>query len=302
MSDEAIENSLVKDLLFLFQGIDGKYLSLTDKKTGAAKEKLSISAERSHLTNHLLSVGYYYSKIQEQLAELKKKDTVLLNSLSAYIQQDLNEFHRLLAVLENLLETGESDEFSKSLSLKKLYAWTQEPLVKLSTTSAVLTNLLNSKTHPLTLLSEYSSHGDPFIKSFINSLLDHVSKPFYDMIISWVTKGIAKDKDFFVHDVETSSFDWRQGYLFVKDNVPTFINMALAKKVPSIHSMILLIVRFSLRVKISTEFERANRNTNRRRYLNRKIWLRMSKSCILTVRLSCCLSCTRRVSWIPCKT
>lgn len=227
-----METFLVKDLLFAFQGIDGKYLSLSNsKKNDISNEKLSISTEVANVVNQLLSIGHHYSQIQSSLSQLKKRDTVLLNSLAAYIEQDLNEFHRLIAILENNLQNGESSEFSRLLTLKKLYAWTQEPLVKLSTTAALLKSLCNATSHPLTLLSEYSSHGDPYIRSFITSLMNHISIPFYGMIISWVTKGVVKDSDFFVKVGDENLNNWKSGFSFAKENVPNFIDLSLAKKV-----------------------------------------------------------------------
>ena len=89
-----------------------------------------------------------------------------------------------------------------------------------------------------------SSHGDPFVCAFAEKLLTRVTRPFYDMLRSWIYDGELSDpyKEFFVAEPEPESRSntdprliatsvWEDKYKLDDDMVPSIITQDFAKKV-----------------------------------------------------------------------
>lgn len=87
-----------------------------------------------------------------------------------------------------------------------------------------------------------SSHGDPFVCAFAEKLLTHVTRPFYDMLRSWIYDGELSDpyKEFFVAEPEfrpstdprnIATSVWEDKYKLDDDMVPSIITQDFAKKV-----------------------------------------------------------------------
>ena len=87
-----------------------------------------------------------------------------------------------------------------------------------------------------------SSHGDPFVGAFAEKLLAHVTRPFYDMLRSWIYDGELSDpyKEFFVAEPTSrpstnqrhiATSVWEDKYKLDDDMVPSIITQDFAKKV-----------------------------------------------------------------------
>lgn len=87
-----------------------------------------------------------------------------------------------------------------------------------------------------------SSHGDPFVCSFAEKLLSHVTRPFYDMLRLWIYDGELSDpyKEFFVTEPEfrpstdprrIATSVWEDKYKLDDEMVPSIITQEFAKKV-----------------------------------------------------------------------
>ena len=102
-------------------------------------------------------------------------------------------------------------------------------------------------------MHNYTIHGDPFIKKYIKSMLQEVSKmmkaksnilingitkvskPFYEMLQRWIYEGELDDpyREFFVACDPTVPEDelWQSKYSIHEDMIPSFISGELAQKV-----------------------------------------------------------------------
>lgn len=87
-----------------------------------------------------------------------------------------------------------------------------------------------------------SSHGDPFVGAFAERLLEHVTRPFYDMLRLWIYDGELSDpyKEFFVIEPEfrpstdprrIATSVWEDKYKLDEEMVPSIITQEFAKKV-----------------------------------------------------------------------
>lgn len=97
----------------------------------------------------------------------------------------------------------------------------------------------------ISLIHSYaSSHGDPFVYTFAERLLIHVTRPFYTMLQHWIYDGELEDPflEFFVYenrDADTESDPrrggatsvWEDKYRLKDSMIPTIITQDFAKKV-----------------------------------------------------------------------
>jgi gamma-tubulin complex component 3 len=122
----------------------------------------------------------------------------------------------------------------------------------------------------VSLIHSYTSHGDPFVRSFTDSLLEEVSRPFFHSLGKWIYEGELLDPfdEFFVElnpemrDVEFgrqralglggaglgSDFAigalegndargvddhrlWQNKYAFRREMLPSFVNENFGRKV-----------------------------------------------------------------------
>lgn len=92
----------------------------------------------------------------------------------------------------------------------------------------------------ISTMHDYTKHGDPFIQQYIKAMLEHVSKPFYEMLQRWIYEGELEDpyEEFFVACDHTVSEEelWQSKYKLRENMIPSFISDELAQKVRFISS------------------------------------------------------------------
>lgn len=166
---------------------------------------------------------------------------LISQSLLSCVEEELKEYTRLVCMLENGVEKhlANSGEFcSTALSLKRVWVWTRTPLFKLSVLLALLQVTQGKKGGEiLSAIHKYVDHGDSVLNEYTTKLIAKISKPFYNMISSWIYQGDLEDPygEFFVSLVSGSDGgtedQWGVKYLFQKSMVPSYINANLSKKV-----------------------------------------------------------------------
>jgi hypothetical protein len=127
-NSDTTEVEIVHDLIFVFQGIDGKYIKFTS--TGFNLEFKGPKPVKQ-LVERLLQLGWMY----KTLLDFKRGKGLVSQSLSACIDQELEEHYKLLARFQVTLDKNEQEDpknfVSSSLTLKKLLVWTEVPFFRL---------------------------------------------------------------------------------------------------------------------------------------------------------------------------
>ncbi|KKK21853.1 hypothetical protein ARAM_002885 [Aspergillus rambellii] len=170
-------------------------------------------------------------------------------SLRAAISNELRSYLGLVATLEGeirrALAAPEESAGSKSgVTLKRCVVWTRDATMALRLMSLIVEESKNKKGGQLiSLIHGFStSHGDPFVCSFAEKLLTHITRPFYDMLRLWIYDGELSDpyKEFFVVEPEfrpstdprrIATSVWEDKYKLDDDMVPSIITQDFAKKV-----------------------------------------------------------------------
>lgn len=144
-SYEVSEAALLREIIYIFQGIEGKVIKL-DQSNDAYRidSKLGVPKAVRDLVNKLAELGWLFRKIRKYLdAHAGDKAMGLVGqSFCAALQQELTEYYRLLAVLEGQHQVGDAgfvgEGASGSLTLRRLIVWTYDPLMRLRTLAALV--------------------------------------------------------------------------------------------------------------------------------------------------------------------
>lgn len=124
---DVTEDTIVRELLFVFQGIDGqliKYQGLEDAYV--LTPQVTVSPSTHKLIAELCELGWLYKKVNDWLLKhgaLHGSINQVTQSLCFVVQAELTEYYRLLAVLDSQRTRYNSDDSANYLNLKKLYLW-----------------------------------------------------------------------------------------------------------------------------------------------------------------------------------
>ncbi|KAI7826489.1 Spc98 family-domain-containing protein [Gamsiella multidivaricata] len=239
---EVEESALLRDLIFVFQGIDGKIVKFGAESGACAIDpSVNISNATRSLVNRLTELGWLYKKIDAYIQKTLKEGIAGLvgQSFCSALQHELVDYFRLIAVLEAHITKDSVADGSKGLSLKRLLVWTQESLQRLRLMSVLVECCQNLQGGALvSMVHDYTQHGDPLIQQFIHHMLERISAPFYVMMQRWIYEGELEDPrtEFFIaYDPDVEEEDmWQRKYFIREEMLPAFIDMALAKKILSI--------------------------------------------------------------------
>ncbi|EAL21609.1 hypothetical protein CNBC6460 [Cryptococcus deneoformans B-3501A] len=244
------QHLLLRDTLYLLQGIDGRYVHfavsppkeqnpyLTERgregegtgfplgkegpiiEEGYDDEVVVISQPTRTLLMQLSEMGMLYRRVTNFVNSRQAGDSkggMIEQSLCHFLHHELSEYHRLLAVLESQMNTASSsgEQPDSGLTLLRLRLWTEDMKLKLKQMSTIVDEAKN--THGGALVSKLHSHtsnGDPLIRNFTTQILEEVSKPFFLTLQRWIFSGELHDpfKEFFVQ-LNPENVSFREGQI-----------------------------------------------------------------------------------------
>uniref|UniRef100_A0A8C0U392 Tubulin gamma complex component 3 n=1 Tax=Cyanistes caeruleus TaxID=156563 RepID=A0A8C0U392_CYACU len=216
-SVEITEANLVRDVLYVFQGIDGKNIKM-------------CNSENCYKVEGKVLYGDLYFICEQRSIE---------ESFCAALHQELKEYYRLLSVLHSQLQL-EDDQgvnlgLESSLTLRRLLVWTYDPKIRLKTLAALVDHCQGRKGGELaSAVHAYTKTGDPYMRSLVQHILGLVSHPVLNFLYRWIYDGELEDTyhEFFVASDPTVKTDrlWHDKYTLRKSMIPSFITMEQSKK------------------------------------------------------------------------
>ncbi|KAI8967046.1 Spc98 family-domain-containing protein [Mycotypha africana] len=239
------ETELLRDLIYIFQGINGQYIQYDPlNRSYGFISGVEISEPTKEIVFKLTDIGLYYMNIQTLINNVGSPNIGLIQqSLCATFQHNLADYYRFIAVLEAKIEKQMAAKDTiwteDSLSLKRLLGWALQSQQELKLMDALATSCEGLKGGKLlTEIHNFTKHGDPFIKKYITMTLRSVSKPFYEMLERWIYEGELDDPfdEFFVACNSDAPQDqlWLYQYTLRDNMLPNFISKELAQKIFSI--------------------------------------------------------------------
>ncbi|KAL5530574.1 SPC98 [Sanghuangporus sanghuang] len=215
------EEALLRDALYILQGISGKYVKLVEGEGKNLESRLVFSDDPQHfisvpnrtLIHRLSELGHLYSRIANFVRQREGTGGVgmIEQSLCHYLESQLTEYYRLIAVLESQMQISKYDkskddsgvtEEDSGLTLKRLEVWIDDWRLRLRMMSTCVEGCQDLRGGALVnLIHSYTENGDPFVRKVTDELLEEVSKPFFVMLHKWLFSGELYDpfSEFFVH-------------------------------------------------------------------------------------------------------
>lgn len=217
------EALLLRDLIYLLQGIDGRYVHFRSELPSARVNPgaddswegggIGFSESAAHIITlpqrdlllKLAELGWLYRRIQATILDSEQTTDSLPTSASrgmvaqalAYaLKEELGLYYRIIAVIESRLSSDSSE-----MTLKALLLHLTPTLLRLRMSSALLTATKDLRGGRLvSVLHSYTDHGDPIVHLFTSNLLEKVSSPWFKTLASWIWEGELLDgmDEFFI--------------------------------------------------------------------------------------------------------
>ena len=250
------EKELINDLMFVFQGINGHYISFDPKKDSFILNQLIPFNENIiDIIGELCELGWLYKNVSTYLTFFNQSNipSQFIQSFTYAIQNELNEYYKLISFFkkknnqnyidnsspDNLINENQNLNYKKisnndDLTLKNLILWTKEPIERMKWLSLACESVY--KLRGSSIVSQifsyvYFSGAEIYLKS----VLDEVLKPFFNFIKNWIQYGDLNDpyKEFFVDILDKINDDdlWNLKYQMIYKNIPNFLNKDLVIKI-----------------------------------------------------------------------
>jgi len=259
------EKDLINDLMFVFQGINGKYISYDDNKQSFILDKyIPFNENIYNIIGELSELGFLCKKIKYYLNYFKEKNipSLYIQSLSYAIQNELNEYSKLIVFFKkknnsiyidntspiDLMKDSnkisnnnpqnkiynKSNKTNEELTLKNLILWTKEPIERMKWLLIICDSVYNLKGSSI-ISQIYSYNYFSMAEIYLKRILEEVMNPFYNFIKNWIKYGELRDyfKEFFVEIIDNVNNDdlWKLKYKIIYQNIPNFLNKDLSIKI-----------------------------------------------------------------------
>ncbi|ELU14115.1 hypothetical protein CAPTEDRAFT_224608 [Capitella teleta] len=236
--DEIPESVLLRDMVFIFQGIEGKLIHLDpDRDAFVIDSKVHVRKSTRTFVTKLGECGWLHNKVKKFTNSHNKDRSIGLvaQSFLSALQQELTDYYRLIAVLESQLHQEEVGGHP-TLSLRQLVVWTCEPLVRIKALAAMVDVCQGKRGGGLaSAIHSYLQHGDPSIQALVKHTLTLVVQPIFSTITRWIYDGELEDAyhEFFVASNPVVKDDrlWHDKYTVRKAMIPSFISPDQANKI-----------------------------------------------------------------------
>lgn len=245
------EEVLVRDLIFVLQGLDGSFLRFSaEAGKYCISERLSgISRPIRVLVERLGAIGSDFRFVQNSIAVHREQAGVLKQSFCRAMAAELAEYLKLVAFLESTLSAGAlgngfaaAAATNEPVTLKKVVFWFHEAGLLLSVLREIVQASESLKGGALlSFLESHRLHGNERVRVVLSRLLDQMLIPFSEMLNGWLADGSVNDPfgEFFIARAQSSlpvswEFDaaglWNKLFTLRQSELPAFIPEELAKR------------------------------------------------------------------------
>ena len=183
------EQMLVQDIVYILQGIDGKYIKLNGDVS--VNTKLFIR----QTVSGLIELGLTYKQIVESLSNRTIPSLLFLTFKSSLVKH-LREYLAIAALI---------DTNASQWTLLKISAWISIPGRKLKFLQAIVERVCKEPVRVLQTLFDIKRESFMF-KSIVDSLFNQTVSVWLELASQWASRGKlpASSKDFFVRRVVQS--------------------------------------------------------------------------------------------------
>uniref|UniRef100_A0A669BG84 Tubulin gamma complex component 3 n=2 Tax=Oreochromis TaxID=8139 RepID=A0A669BG84_ORENI len=205
--DPVNEAALVRDILYVFQGIDGKFIKMSAQDNCyKIDSKVVLCKSLRDTSSRLAELGWLHNKVRKytDARSLDRAFGLVGQSFCASLHQELKEYYRLLSVLHSQLQVEDDQGVTvcteSSLTLRRLLVWMYDPKVRLKTLAALVDFCQGRKGGELaSAVHAYGKTGDPQMRALVQHILSLVSHPILNFLYRWIYDGELEDTYHEVH-------------------------------------------------------------------------------------------------------
>lgn len=199
------EDTLVQDLIYSFQGIEGKVLKLDSNYGFQIDPTIRLSHPQRQAVLRLSELGYLYNTIQRSLGRISSSSSGrVADSFVAVLHKELSEYYRFIANAQEEVNRVKDPLGLDRVTLSHLHLWAYDPLETLKWLASIVKICVGQNGGALaSAIYEFSHHGDPRVKTLVKKILENVAEPLYNMLLRWITDGELDDpyKEFFIESL-----------------------------------------------------------------------------------------------------
>ena len=235
---QTVEQALCRDVLFVCQGLDGRYVKFAPGGGNFTIEmQAPHSAQARALVRKLCEAGWLHRK----LAAFCEEDAVgsqrftaqsdraapgrgrppsaaeggspgpqgtVAQAFQATLRREMHRHSRVLALLQAQLSGGNDGApggggggGGEQVTLRRLALWLAEPTQTLKVLAVLAEKAQGLRGGALAgELFKYAEHGDPFVQATVSRVLEDVCAPLLTLLSQWLSTGELEDPhgEFFV--------------------------------------------------------------------------------------------------------
>ncbi|CDJ42042.1 hypothetical protein ETH_00011115 [Eimeria tenella] len=245
----ADEISLLRDLLFVLQGMEGRFVRF-DPLLQTARLCAPVKASRSvlGLVARVGSLGCMYTRVKAAVEE-PGGSFLLPRPLTAEafrqsVAAELRQYFKLIAILEEDIARAEAatDPSAGAAAaaaaqgglptLRRLAVWLQGPYQRMRFLTEAAKGLKGAAL--LSTIYAHCSLGDSELRTVALQILHRSLLPMADAIESWTKYGHLRDEEgeFFIREApqDPQMSSWRSRFVLVRENIPSFIPPLLPER------------------------------------------------------------------------
>jgi len=262
------EKELMQDLLYVFQGIDGKFIKYACQieQFQVTDPNVGISQRLSDHVGLLSELGWLVKKVTTFVEQNKfSTSSLTLQAFCHACQLELSQYFKQVAVLEaqmkhsfligSFAQSGMSSNNSSStvdgmMSLRNLSVWVMEPLEKLKMLAWLCDRVQYQRGGAiLSVLYDGLLNGNLRLSQMVRQILSLSLKPLATMIKQWMAKGEIRYLDpfdeFFVVIAKHPIDFWHGKFSLNPQMIPKFIDHEVAMRILSLGRNLNFIKQFS---------------------------------------------------------
>ncbi|KAJ1812427.1 Microtubule-nucleating Tub4p (gamma-tubulin) complex component, partial [Coemansia sp. RSA 2598] len=238
--DAADEMALLRDLIYVMQGIDGTCVRWNPKtKMYGICGDMQFSRPTREMVLSIAELGALARNVQEYVAWVENSGRLFEQSFGSELRQELTAYFQLVADIEaklsNIPPELRPGETLAGATLRRVLGWTSDVRARLRLMNVAIEGVRDGLGGGVLLstISTLVEDGDPFTQQFARRLLATASAPFTGILVRWVTTGELVDpyNEFFVRESAEPDKVWSKRFRVVRDMIPVHYDRVLTRKI-----------------------------------------------------------------------
>ncbi|RZB40076.1 gamma-tubulin complex component 3 [Asbolus verrucosus] len=232
------ERDLLQDIIYSFQGIEGRFLRKEVGNLGFTvdpKAGKNLTPIQRGLVERLTGMSFLHNQLKQYCDNNDEQGGVICLALVATLREELSAYYKTIALLQTALKKQVCID-QPQMTLRKSLVYIHEHRVRFEWLAYIAEQCNDKKGGALvTAVHGFLQHGSKCAQEVSEKVLTAVCKPLYIMLWRWLLDGEINDScnEFFIEarDITAAERLWHDKYHVRKSMVPSFITMDQAKKI-----------------------------------------------------------------------